>query len=110
MVKDARSFLPFAQGKFAFLCSPLSSFRTINQTFLRAWTNVRSCYVGRYTCVGKALALAELRTVASLLVSKYHIRFAPGEDGAQVEGDMRDQFTAAPGKLNLSFTLRVKDA
>ena len=61
---------------------------------------------GRYSCVGKALALAELRMVTATLVKNYHVSFAPGEDGSIVEGNMRDQFTAAPGELRLVFRNR----
>ncbi|MCJ1421897.1 hypothetical protein MMC32_008264 [Xylographa parallela] len=61
---------------------------------------------GRYSCVGKNLALAELRYVTALVVGKYSIEFAPGEDGGRVEGNMKDQFTAAPGTLNLVFKTR----
>jgi len=62
--------------------------------------------LGRYTCIGKNLALSEIRVVTSLLVSKYHIRFASNDDGSRVERDMKDQFTAAPGQLDLMFELR----
>ncbi|KAF6241864.1 hypothetical protein HO173_000576 [Letharia columbiana] len=58
---------------------------------------------GRYSCIGKKLALAELSIVVALIVSKYHIRFPPGEDGSWVVRDMRDCFTAKPGQLNLVF-------
>ena len=58
--------------------------------------------------MGKNLALSELRFVAALLVQKYVIGFAPGEDGVRMTRDLRDQFTAAPGELNLSFELRDK--
>ena len=61
---------------------------------------------GRYSCVGKTLALSELRYVTAMLVSKYKIAFAEDEDGSAVEGKMRDQFTAAPGNLKLSLRLR----
>lgn len=74
LVKDKRSFLPFAQG--------------------------------RYTCLGKNLALAELRTVTSMLVSKFHVNFAPGQNVAAVEENLQDQFTACPGELKLAFTPR----
>jgi cytochrome P450 len=59
--------------------------------------------LGRYSCVGKNLALAEIRFVTALLISKYNIKFAPGEDGTTVWKDMKDQFTAVPGKLELVF-------
>ena len=62
--------------------------------------------IGRYTCVGKDLAIAELRFVTSLLISRYDVAFAPGEDGTRCWKEMRDQFTAAPGKLELVFNTR----
>ncbi|KAL8952040.1 MAG: hypothetical protein Q9222_002027 [Ikaeria aurantiellina] len=58
---------------------------------------------GRHGCVGKKLALAELSLVVASLVSKYSIKFAPGDDGSAVISDMRDCFTAKPGQLNLLF-------
>lgn len=63
---------------------------------------------GRYSCVGKNLAMGELRFVTALLVKKYHIELAPSEDGKRVEADLRDQFTTAPGELKLSFEALVK--
>ena len=61
---------------------------------------------GRFDCVGKNLALAELRFVTALLAQKYNVGFAQGEDGQGVEGDLMDRFTAAPGRLRLVFTKR----
>ncbi|CAI6337129.1 unnamed protein product [Periconia digitata] len=67
--------------------------------------------MGRYACVGKQLALAELRLVTALLVSKYEFRIVDGkggdDDGADIVEGMRDQFTAQPGgELKLRFWLR----
>lgn len=62
---------------------------------------------GRYSCVGKNLALGELRYVTALLVARYHVDFLPGQRGTDVETKMRDQFTAAPGCLELVFRLRA---
>lgn len=62
--------------------------------------------LGRYNCIGKNLALAELRFVTALLVKKYDVGFAEGEDGRRVDGDLIDRFTAAPGRLRLVFTER----
>lgn len=73
--------------------------------------------------MGKNLALAELRFVTALLTRKYRVRFAPnagsgdemepggtngheGEWWRRVETEMRDQFTAAPGQLELVFEAR----
>ena len=90
MVKDKRAFQPFSQGMPIILC----------------FGQANLSYLGRYSCVGKNLALLEIRYVTAVLVTKYHISFAPGEDGSRVEKDMKDQFTAAPGKLELRFRKR----
>ncbi|KAF1992980.1 putative benzoate 4-monooxygenase cytochrome P450 [Amniculicola lignicola CBS 123094] len=63
--------------------------------------------IGRYACVGKNLALTEIRFVTALLLSKYDIAFGYGEDGTSVWKNMRDQFTAVPGKLDLIFNPRL---
>ena len=63
-------------------------------------------FVGRYACPGKPLALSELSLVVALLVSKYYIRFPDNDNGSRVEDDMKDQFTALPGPLDLVFELR----
>jgi cytochrome P450 len=62
---------------------------------------------GRTSCVGKSLALTEVRMVTAHLLSNFHISFCPGDDGEAVERDMRDQLTATPGKLNLVFRKRI---
>ena len=63
---------------------------------------------GRYSCIGKNLALQELRCVTALLVSKYDVTFPPGEDGSSVERDTLDQFISDPGELRVIFKLRRK--
>ena len=51
--------------------------------------------------MGKNLALREISYLVAHILSKYEISFAPGEDGLRVERDMKDEFTAVPGKLEL---------
>ncbi|KAJ5213940.1 hypothetical protein N7449_001109 [Penicillium cf. viridicatum] len=64
--------------------------------------------VGRTSCVGRHLALAQIRLVAVALVFHYRIKFAPGENnGEAVERDMKDQLTAQPGACQLVFQSRV---
>ncbi|OQD64126.1 hypothetical protein PENPOL_c008G10796 [Penicillium polonicum] len=64
--------------------------------------------VGRTSCVGRHLALAQIRLVAAALVFHYRIEFAPGENnGEAVERDMKDQLTAQPGACRLVFQSRV---
>ncbi|CAF3496926.1 unnamed protein product [Fusarium graminearum] len=61
---------------------------------------------GRYSCVGKSLALTQLRVVTALLVSKFQFAFAPGEDPDLTVKDLKDQFTTATGSLKLVFKSR----
>ena len=53
--------------------------------------------------MGKNLALREISYLVASIVSKYEVGFAPGEDGTRVWMDMRDEFTAVPGRLELVF-------
>lgn len=64
--------------------------------------------LGRTLCVGKPLALAQMRFVAAGLLKRYDIQFAPGMgDGEAVVRDLRDQLTARPGELKLVFKPRI---
>lgn len=47
----------------------------------------------------------ELRYVLDILVNKYDISLAPNEDGTRVWKEMKDNFTAVPGNLELVFTI-----
>jgi len=49
----------------------------------------------------------ELRHIVALLVLKYNVVFAPGDDGKEVEKAMKDQFAAVPGSLQLVFLRRT---
>ena len=61
---------------------------------------------GRTSCVGKELALTEIRMVTAQLLPKFRTSFAPGDNGEAVEHDMRDQLTGNPGDLFLIFERR----
>ena len=75
-------------------------------TRFRTRTDRYNLLIGRYACPGRQLALTEMSMLMALLVSKYHIRFPSGDDGSRVERDMKDQFTALPGQLDLIFEPR----
>jgi hypothetical protein len=48
-----------------------------------------------------------MRLVVAAILSRYNIKFAPGEiNGVAVERDMTDQLTANPGRLVLVFEKR----
>lgn len=48
----------------------------------------------------------ELRTVVSLLITRFDISFAPGDDGSSLMENTLDTFTVRLGDLNLVFSER----
>ncbi|OCL03915.1 cytochrome P450 [Glonium stellatum] len=69
-----------------------------------------SCFipfsVGPYSCVGKQLALMEMRYVVSQIVHRYDVSFAPAQNAESFLDGKRDTFTLALGPLDLVFTDR----
>lgn len=63
-------------------------------------------FTGRFGCVGKNLALMEVRAVAASLLRRFDFGFKEGSRGEEVLRDMGDVFTAAPGRLELVFRER----
>ncbi|PYH34145.1 cytochrome P450 [Aspergillus neoniger CBS 115656] len=63
--------------------------------------------IGNTSCVGKNLALTQIRLVVASLVMQYRISFAAASpNGEQVERDLKDQLTANPGPCWLEFSPR----
>jgi len=62
--------------------------------------------IGVYGCIGKPLALIEMRTLITKLIMKYDIAFAPGETGKALLDDTKDHFTLGLADLNLTFKPR----
>ncbi|KAI2642480.1 cytochrome P450 monooxygenase-like protein [Xylaria nigripes] len=65
--------------------------------------------MGRFACIGKNLALNELRTVISKTVLEFDIAFAPGETGLPVLEESKDIFTMSLARLDLRFTRRSEN-
>ncbi|KAF1809510.1 cytochrome P450 [Eremomyces bilateralis CBS 781.70] len=63
---------------------------------------------GKFGCIGKQLALNELRTVISKLVLEFDVTFADGEDGSTLLNDSEDVFTTNCAELKLVWTKREK--
>lgn len=61
---------------------------------------------GSRQCVGKGLALVELRLVAAVLLKRFKVRFADGHDPETLWRDLRDQVTAQPGQCWCVFEPR----
>ncbi|KAF2680749.1 putative benzoate 4-monooxygenase cytochrome P450 [Lentithecium fluviatile CBS 122367] len=61
--------------------------------------------LGTHSCLGKQVALIELRLVVARLVTSYDFQFANNYDGSKGM-KVQDCFTALPGSLKLIFTPR----
>ena len=57
--------------------------------------------MGPFGCIGKSLAMMELRTVTTRLVNRFDISLAPNEDGTRLIDETIDHFTVALGQLDL---------
>ena len=75
----------------------------MNSPYGQALSCILLIHIGAYSCVGKNLALMELRSVISAVVREFDISFAPGEDGTSVVAKAKDTFTLSPGDLHLRF-------
>ncbi|KAJ5939681.1 hypothetical protein N7466_002815 [Penicillium verhagenii] len=94
LIKHEEAFFPFQLGGYIYtLCYP---------NCIHLLTRAS----GRYGCVGKQLALMELRAVIARLVYDFDLSFAPGEDGVAFDGESKDTFTFTIGPLYLVFTER----
>ncbi|EGR47512.1 cytochrome P450 [Trichoderma reesei QM6a] len=62
--------------------------------------------MGPFGCIGKRLALMDIRQVISRLVWAFDVAFAPGEDGTSFEGDALDAFMVTYGALRLTCKAR----
>ena len=64
--------------------------------------------MGKFACIGKQLALNELRTVICKMVLEFDVEFAPGEDGTKLLNESRDVFTMSNAELKLVWKERGK--
>jgi cytochrome P450 len=62
--------------------------------------------LGRYGCVGKQLALMQLRAVIARIAYDFDMEFAEGEDGVAFDGKSMDTFTFTLGDLMVVFKER----
>ena len=62
---------------------------------------------GSYGCIGRPLALLNIRTLLAKLLLTYDLAFAQGETGCGIQKDSQEHFTLAPGDLYIAFRPRV---
>lgn len=63
-------------------------------------------FVGTYGCIGRPLAMMNLRSTLARLITTFDIKFAEGEDGSTFDGKSTNHFLWVPGDLFISFTKR----
>lgn len=73
---------------------------------MRSKTNSRAA--GPYNCVGRQLALMELRFLLAYTVWNYEFAYAPGETGRRMEEESVDLVILSAGKLDVSFKKRQR--
>ncbi|KAL3477119.1 cytochrome P450 [Aspergillus californicus] len=62
--------------------------------------------LGRYGCIGKPVAMMNLRTTLARLLHDFDFGFAPGEDGTDFTEKAIEHVTFSMGPLNVVFTPR----
>jgi cytochrome P450 len=62
---------------------------------------------GVYGCIGKNLALMQLRAVLSRLVLNFDFSFAPGDTGDEFDTNALDTFTLTLPPLQMVLTSRT---
>ncbi|OJD30452.1 cytochrome p450 [Diplodia corticola] len=79
----------------------------------KGWVRDAKAYapfgLGTYACVGKPLAMMELRMVVAGVVAAFEVGLAEGEDGAELLGGSADHFTLGCGRLRLCFRERERE-
>lgn len=62
--------------------------------------------VGPHQCIGKGLAMMEIRAVTAHLVQRFEMGFSKDYDPEILWRDLKDQVTAQPGELWCTFRER----
>ena len=64
---------------------------------------------GPANCVGKPLAMLEMRIVVALLIQRFDMRFADGYDASRWEKELGDFFVMVTGDLPVILSPRMKN-
>lgn len=65
-----------------------------------------TCNIGPTSCVGKALALQEIRMVTCSLIQKFEFEFAPRFKPDEWENSLKDCFILVKGELPVHVKVR----
>jgi cytochrome P450 len=104
LIKNTSVYSPFSIGEFYHAYLPPA--RKPNHTVLSCLQLADMPGTGPYNCVGKQLALMEIRSVTCSILRRYNVELAPGQTKEAFVDGLVDGFTAASPKLDLIFTPR----
>jgi len=93
LVKDKSVYIPFNIGKYSEITPQ--------------WSNTTDTVLGPYACVGKRLAMLELRRVVAEILWRYDLTIAPGQTKAAFLDGKQDTFTTVSAPLHVNFTERA---
>jgi cytochrome P450 len=62
--------------------------------------------IGPMGCIGKNLAMMEVRLLTANILRKFDVKLADGEDGNELLYHTHDHFTLGLGKCEMVFTPR----
>lgn len=68
----------------------------------------RTLSTGPFNCVGRQLALMEVRFLLAYIIWENEISYAPGEDGRRMREESVDLVILKAGKLDVVFKKREK--
>lgn len=94
MVKEKSAWAPFSTG----------TSRSARLADLRL-----TLFIGPYGCIGRPLAMMDLRTTVARLVMNFDISFPPGDvdRGRTFEAKTIEHFTLAPAELKICLQKRL---
>ena len=106
--RDPRYFSPEPNDFWPdrWLPSPLTPPTKATSTFVLNHSAFIPFSYGPRDCVGKRLAMVEIRMVVGLLVQRFDISFAQGFNYDKWEDSMQDWFVAEVGQLPVKLALR----
>ncbi|KAK8044222.1 hypothetical protein PG993_004246 [Apiospora rasikravindrae] len=64
-------------------------------------------HLGKHACIGKAMAMEEMRSVLTRVVLQFDMDLAPGQDWEKHQEQIMDHFTMSLPKLHLTFRPRT---
>ncbi|KAJ5720411.1 uncharacterized protein N7483_008345 [Penicillium malachiteum] len=93
MIRNKAAFSPFGTGKYS-------------RPSFSDWNFDLFDLQGHTSCLGRTLAMNDMRLITARLVRRYRFSVPDGETMESVWRDLKDQFTSNPGRLRLFFELR----